>query len=302
MCRVLFHRHSSYLNAVAAIESERCNTSVPGIPKLIHQTHKTVPLPTILADNVANLKALNPTWEHRFYTDLDQQEFIAAEFGTDLLTQYCRIDPKYGAARADLFRYLCLFRLGGVYLDIKSGLKKPLNAVVRNNDMFLLSHWQNAPGAPFERFGLHRVLQHIPQGEYQQWFLVASPRHPFLRAVILKVLENIDKYSLGYFPAGRMGTVSVTGPIAYSLAIFPLVEKYPCRIVDVSSDCGFVYNVYAGRSEQRRRDLGAHYSELRSPVVSLGYVKTVQWFFSYVARRLLSFMTRSIRSVGRSTE
>ena len=302
MSRVPLHPHSSYLNAVAAIESERCNTSVAGIPKLIHQTHKSVPLSKILADNVADLKALNPTWQHRFYTDLDQQRFIATEFGTDVLTQYCRINPKYGAARADLFRYLCVFRLGGVYLDIKSTLQRPLDEVVRDDDMYLLSHWQNEPGGPFEGFGLHRVLKDIPRGEYQQWFLVASPRHPFLQAVILRVLGNIEKYALGYFSAGRMGTVSVTGPIAYSLAISPLVKRYPCRIVDISSDCGFVYNIYVGQSTQhRQRDLGVHYSELRSPVISLGYVETVRWLFLHVVRRLLSLARRTVESVWRST-
>ena len=36
---------------------------------------------------------------------------------------------RHGAHKADLFRYCCLYKLGGVYLDIKMKPEKMLNKI-----------------------------------------------------------------------------------------------------------------------------------------------------------------------------
>ena len=57
-------------------------------------------------------------------TTLISSNYIRREYGESILSCYLRIDPVYGAARADLFRYLLLYRTGGVYLDIKSAARR----------------------------------------------------------------------------------------------------------------------------------------------------------------------------------
>ena len=58
-------------------------------------------------------------------------------------------------ARADFFRYLLVYQLGGVYLDIKSSLDKPLKDVLRAEDQFILTHWDNRPGEQYEGIGIY---------------------------------------------------------------------------------------------------------------------------------------------------
>ena len=126
------------------------------IPKLIHQTlRNTIDLNPILAANIFKLKQLNPNWAHRFYDNNDQRMFISKFYGAEVLKSFDKINAQYGAARADFFRYLLVYELGGVYLDIKSTANKALDDVLRNDDAFILSQWANKAGEPYENWGKH---------------------------------------------------------------------------------------------------------------------------------------------------
>jgi hypothetical protein len=262
-----------------------------GIPKIIHQTFRRAELPIQLAESVAALRGLNPGWEYRLYTDEQIPEFILDAYGAGMLAEYCKIDPAYGAARADLFRYLCLYQRGGVYLDIKSSAARPLDDVILADDAYLLSQWANRPGIAQRGMGMHRSLEHIPGGEYQQWFIVAAAEHPFLEAVVLRVLDNLRRYPWGAFGVGRRGVVALTGPIAYSLAIHPLLPRCPHRKLDISADAGFVYNIRGHKHEKTDDDFPVHYSRLRHPVVRMSLLRTCLWATLRVLRRSFSVAT-----------
>lgn len=240
------------------------------IPKIIHQTFSDTQLPAILRGNIARLKALNPTWEYRFYDDDDMSRFIVANYDSRILDCFNRLNPEYGAARADLFRYLLMYKFGGVYLDIKSSLHISLDTVLRADDHYLLSYWQNGRGEAFEGWTLNfPELRHIARGEFMQWHIVAAPEHPFLKAVIDAVLKNIECYQHGVHGVGKMGVVRVTGPIAYTLAIEPLLKHHPHRFVDSYADLGFEYNIFrrSGNPKSHHALFKKHYSELTAPIV-----------------------------------
>ena len=292
---------SDHDRAVAALDLASPAGGVrPGIPRLIHQTAwKPAAMLQLLRENVAALIRRNPGWTHCLYGDEDIEDFIGEQYGSAMLSQYLLIDSRYGAARADLFRYLLMYKRGGVYLDIKSSAGRPLEDVLQADDCYLLSHWQNGPGAPFQGIGLHRALGHIPGGEYQQWFIVAAPGHPFLKQVILRVLENIDNYPRGLFGVGRKGVVAVTGPIAYTLAIHPLIGMHPSRQIDICADAGFQYNVSGRQHEQTIAGAPVHYSRLRAPVVRLSKLWVVPWFLLLMSRKSLALSCRVLRRLLR---
>nr|VFK60710.1 MAG: hypothetical protein BECKTUN1418D_GA0071000_11331 [Candidatus Kentron sp. TUN] len=54
--------------------------------------------------------------------------------------------------------------------------------------------------------------------------IVSVQGHPFLRAVILRVLENIETYDPYRQEAGRWGGILLTGPAAYTLSILPIQD------------------------------------------------------------------------------
>jgi mannosyltransferase OCH1-like enzyme len=240
------------------------------IPKIIHQT---VPdknkLDDLFSNNIAKLQSINRHWHHRLYDDSDCRSFIANCCGSEMLKCYDRINPAYGPARADLFRYLLLYEHGGVYLDIKSTVDSALDDVLRPDDVYLLSQWRNRRGQAYEGWGLHQPSIDSVKNEYQQWHIVASAKHPFLEAVIAKVQRNIDKYNPFRDGVGKSGVIKLTGPVAYTSAIRPILERYDHTIVDIE-DMGFRYSIAPPTTTNKYGHVelfASHYTTLSEPIV-----------------------------------
>ena len=255
------------------------------IPKIIHQIYFSDKLmPAEMSDYINHLKLQNPGWEHRLYDEPAMADLIKSYYGGFVDRQYRRLNPAYGAALADFFRYAVLYKDGGLYLDIKSIARRPLDIVLRPDDQFLLSQWNNQRGARYQGWGCHPEVQHIKSGEFLQWYIASSPGHPFLKAVIENMIRNIDVYNPGLHGTGQLGVLRVTGPIAYSLAIAPVLERYPYRLVDAHEDLGLSYSIYG--NDAHGSIFRDHYSRLTEPVVHLSRLKTVTAFGFNAARSL----------------
>jgi hypothetical protein len=235
------------------------------IPRRLHQIYLSGEPPAPLRANVDALRALNPSWDHRLYNAAAAERFIADEYGPAILRRYRAIAPGYGAARADLFRYLLIYRLGGVYLDVKSGADEPFDAVLGPDDAFIVAQWDNAPGGTHFNTALHPELREVAGGEFQQWHVIAAPGHPFLRAVIERVLHLIDSYN-PYRVGVGLNVIRVTGPIPYTLAIAPLLALHPHRRIATERTIGLHYSTL-GDDDAHKRHFRGHYSRRRTPIV-----------------------------------
>ena len=118
------------------------------IPRIIHQTVRDKDdIAAPFRKNIAHLRSTNSTWTYRLYDNTDIQEFLAKHYDAHTIRLWERINPTYGPAKADFFRYHLLYKLGGVYLDIKSSAGRPLDEVIAGDDEYLLSHWNDShPG------------------------------------------------------------------------------------------------------------------------------------------------------------
>jgi hypothetical protein len=171
-----------------------------------------------------------------------------------------------------------MYAEGGVYLDIKSSVTRPFDSLLQDDDAYILSCWNNVG------WGRHQELKGLNsgRGEYQQWHIIAVRGHPFLRAVILKIIANIQGYRLFVDGVGKFGVLRVTGPIPYTMAILPIEAMYPCRRVDIENDFGVVYSIYESQSKKggHKKLFKKHYSQLKVPVVTQG------WFLDWIAMLL----------------
>lgn len=235
------------------------------IPKIIHQTYASADVPAEIARHIEHLKAMNPGWQHAFYDDAAIEAFIRKYYDLDMLALYQRINPVYGAARADFFRYLLVYQFGGVYLDIKSSSVQPLDTLVTPQDRYVLAYWPNAKGEPFEGWGLYQTLPDFPRGEFQNWHIIAEPRHPFLRGVIGQVIANIRGYSVERYGVGQTGVLQTTGPIAYTHGIRPYLNSSAHRLAGSHGELGLAYSVLQGFGHKQL--FKAHYTALNEPVV-----------------------------------
>ena len=192
----------------------------PQIPRVIHQTYKTNDLPTEISEVVQRLKDMNPTFEYKFYNDKDCVEFIKENYDEETLNLYLSINPNYGSAKSDFFRYLLMYKVGGVYLDIKSCTTKPLEEVLLPTDEYLLTHWEGLDWADELKYYF---------GEFQNWHIICKPNHPFLKRVIEIVKDNIKNYIGG---SDKYSVLRLTGPIAYSKGIIELISQHKKNSVD----------------------------------------------------------------------
>lgn len=234
------------------------------IPRILHQTFGTrrplaIPLERCIEANVG----LNPAWEYRYYDNGAAEEVVEAQLGPTFLDLYRRIDPSYGAAKADVFRYACIHAFGGCYLDIKSVCTRSLTDCIRPDDECLLSYW-NAELYP--RWGVHAQLSGYGGKELQQWFLLASPGHPFIEAALFAAKENLEKYSLWRDGIGQRAVLRTTGPIAFTKAIYPLLAQHTFRMVDSWADLGLLYESFDSLAS-RTKAIGATYRDAVRPLL-----------------------------------
>ena len=113
---------------VSCINKSKDSTS--SIPKVIYQTYKNKDLiPQKVYDNI---KKYAPEYKHVIYDDNECLNFIKENFGDELVDLF----NKYaGYHKADIFRYLILYKNGGIYLDIKIELTKPLKDIFNDNNI-----------------------------------------------------------------------------------------------------------------------------------------------------------------------
>lgn len=186
------------------------------IPKQIFQTFKTKKLPFITKWHIWNMKRRNPDYSYQLFDDNEVRIFLEQEFPPKYLKAYDRLT--IGAAKADFFRYAILYKKGGIYLDVDSGMTKPLKYLIKADDATLLSR---------ER---HPEL-------FVQWALISEKNHPFLGKTLEMILDNIENHR---FPHDIHRT---TGPTVYTAAINECLNEnpnIPHRIFDGIEYRGFL--------------------------------------------------------------
>jgi hypothetical protein len=142
-----------------------------------------------------------------------------------------------------------------VYCDIKSGFSRPLDNVLHIDDEYILSRLPS----------LHKEL---PHGELLTHFVIAAPRHPFSAAVIEKIVRNIRGYR-PWHAVGRNGVIRTTGPVAYTLAIDPLLDRAGHRFV-IEEEIGSYFSI----DYDHLSVFPNHFSARTEPVVQMGAIGT----------------------------
>jgi mannosyltransferase OCH1-like enzyme len=222
------------------------------IPRVVYQTWcSKSEIPQQYKDALQHNKNLNPEYEFKLYDDYDLENlFLNAPEA--LRNTFFRINPKYGAARADLFRYYIIWTLGGIYMDIKIRCKKPFREWIYPEDECLLSYWE---GLWYQR----NVLQN-KKGELQNWFLIFAKGHYFLEKVMETICLGVENNPFLHNISGKEGVLSSTGPLIYTRSIESSLEGSPRhRFIDSSLylDYGPSFSGIPGYP---------HYSTLQEPV------------------------------------
>ena len=148
------------------------NAVEEGIPKRIIQTGPSRDLPLLHRAAAANIRLLNPEFEHCFFDNDDVERFFDTEF-----PEYRRIFDsfRFRIQKYDFFRYLAVYRYGGFYLDLDVLLAAGLSSLTDHGCVFPFEDL-NIDGFLRRRYGMDWTIGNYAFG--------ARAGHPFLWEVI----------------------------------------------------------------------------------------------------------------------
>ena len=246
------------------------------IPRIIHQTVENKQ--QVLSEYESNrqeMSRLNPRWDLKLYTSDDREDFIRSAYDNKILRAYLSIDRRYGAARADFFRYLVILNLGGLYLDIKATSTKPLDTVIFPEDTFIVAQWpKSIDGVDTSSVGNHKEISFR---EYQNWFVLGAPNHVILEKVVEEILRNIDSYNPFIHGVGKLGVLRTTGPIAYSKVVHKNIKVGGVRVA-TNKELGLkptIHTIIDDQTPFPNKQSIPHYSSLCVPIISSSKFSTV---------------------------
>lgn len=258
------------------------------IPRSIYQIFLGKSLTELdpqIQKNVVHLQQHNQGWSYELFDEVRAEDFIRKNYNQEILRYYKMISPKYRAAQSDFFRYLLIYRCGGVYMDIKATTTTPLDEVLDPEDKYILYHWNNDPGAQYEYFGYFADLSEgFPFGEYPQGFIISTAGHPILRAVILETMKRLDTYSPFTTGVGLMGVLRTTGPIMYSQTIRRTLPSLPddlYREIRCAECLGLKISIFDDEGVYAHRSRYTSYHKQLSSVSLNGYQILTQVLYPY---------------------
>jgi mannosyltransferase OCH1-like enzyme len=139
------------------------------IPRIVWQTMKTNRVPLYMKNYADSWIELNPEYEYRFLDDYDIIDFIKKDF-PEYLECYKKL--KHGASKADLWRYLIIYKNGGVYADMDCKCLTPLN------------QWIDPQAAFVTQLGINK--------DVCQWLIISVPQNPIFLRAAQKTLFNSE--------------------------------------------------------------------------------------------------------------
>jgi len=178
------------------------------IPRIIWQTNFTnrVTLPVYL--NYLFNRLMAPHFEYRFMITQARHDFIEKNFSPEWLESYDKL--QIGAAQADFWRLLALYKHGGVYLDIDAHAIWPLGRVVPADidELYVttrkgeLSNYfiASRPGNPNLLKLIEQVHQNIVENQLTNVFELTGP------GVFIKLLDQADVSTVSYRHACNQGS------------------------------------------------------------------------------------------------
>ena len=218
-----------------------------GVPLVIYESWKSHEVPKGMRDNILRLLEMNPEFDYYLYSDEECAAFIADNFDQDVLTAFHTLKP--GAYKSDLWRYCILYKLGGVYMDIKYYSTVPLVSII-----------DETPTAFVKDLGKYCVYNA---------FLISPPKNEIFKMCIDDIVKSCKERLY------KQTSLDITGPCLLGSVIqnkytMEYLKSIPYKHdVSVFMDRSISYKgktilkeYDAYRLEQKQSSVGEHYGDL----------------------------------------
>jgi mannosyltransferase OCH1-like enzyme len=175
------------------------------IPHIIHQIYEDPAGPDeSLLELAKTWMEHHPTWEYRFWSKEDIEDFLTAEF-PEFMPTY-KAYP-FNVQRWDAIRYLILYKIGGLYVDLDYECLEPIDSLL-NNTICCMGMEPRV-----------NAIVHDKAFIVGNALMASIPNHPYFKAMIDEMM-NGEKYST--LPKA-LQIMETTGPFMTTR----LYEQYP---------------------------------------------------------------------------
>ncbi len=149
------------------------------IPKIILQTYHTDKLNKFIQDHIDSFLAINTDYEYYLITDDIGIQLIKENFDENVLNAFLKLNT--GAAKGDFLRYIAIYVIGGIYIDLDSGIYGKLDTIVDHNmdHYFFWDHDINIMNTP----------------------IISKPKNPIMLKIINEVVKRIHSGETNIFIA-----------------------------------------------------------------------------------------------------
>jgi len=214
------------------------------IPPLIIQTIKDYEINGFFFHSVVEPKmSLHPSFDFHYYDNKEIDLFLIKNFPIHIYSTYKKINPKFGACLGDFARYCLLYVYGGVYIDIKSDIKKeitPLLEKYNKKDTLVVSHWGYTKNDINSAKYVNGDILPFERGEIQNWCFLVTPFHPILKIVID---EMVTKINSGQNGTTKQFVLELTGPVMFSRVLYNcLQDEKLSNMVIITDDMNDYFN------------------------------------------------------------
>ena len=144
------------------------------IPRVIHQTYRTYAIPVIWNTTVQSVMEMNANeFKYRRWSHEDMDTFVRQHephFYWNTFVLY-----EYDIQRIDSFRYVLLFHLGGIYIDMDNACHRPFREMVTTIEALDVDSTHLALFPAGEVFGI------------QNNFMISTAGHPIYKQFISRL-------------------------------------------------------------------------------------------------------------------
>lgn len=250
---LILARHIYEFFAPREIDVSPTYYSVPDsrgrIPNRVYQTWETPFIPSLLARGMRQFRRLNPDYSFTFFDARAREEYMARQYAGHPILQVFR-GLKIRTAQVDVWRYCLLYKEGGVYCDVDSALRVPLNTIIRENASELISFERNlckdlfdpcyTDDETFMKGPPPAVAERLdyPDHVVLNWMMAFEKGHPALKEAIDLIVRHFPFFQGKRFASALKAIVHCSGPLVLTQAIWNWIAASGAQL----SQCGIDFN------------------------------------------------------------
>lgn len=208
------------------------------IPKIIWQTYKDdfKSMPVQAQKCAATWKKQNRGYTYKYFNDKEAADIILKDFGQEWHDLF--VNVPIGVVRGDIFRYLMIYKYGGIYSDIDTICQIPA------------SEWIDGPVGNKNNYNAIfavELLKGDSQKPYRicQWTFAAAAGMEIFKNVIDKVKYQLETINWEDVTDVNLAVHYVSGPDIFSLAILETMgfASYVSEKLTADKDLDLLNNV-----------------------------------------------------------